>query len=282
MARPGGGAAAVRRDAGVAAGRRRWRPGVAAVAARVLPVAVALLAWEAVARSGTVNPRLFPPLGAIAAHLWALLHDPQLGRHLGASFTRIVAGFGLAVAVGVPLGMVLSSVPPVSRAVEPLLALTYPVPRLALYPILVFLLGIGHLSKVTLVALECLYPIVISTADGLRHVDRLYLWSAQNMGAGRWRLFWRVQVPAAAPQVFAGFRIALPVAFIITVLTEMVSATEGLGWLILYASASLVQARTFAAVALVALIGFLMDRGLAALRHRLIVWERETVLVAMR
>jgi NitT/TauT family transport system permease protein len=102
------------------------------------------------------------------------------------------------------------------------------------------------------------------------------------MGASPSQVFWKVIAPAAAPHVFSGFRIALPIAFIVTVLTEMVSSTEGLGWLILYASASLVQARVFASIAIVAVIGFIVDRLLAALRNRLIFWERESVLVAIR
>jgi NitT/TauT family transport system permease protein len=250
--------------------------------APVYPVLVALLAWEAFARFGAANPRLFPGLGAIAEQAIVLLRGHQLGPHLGASMTRVALGFGLAVVTGVPLGMLMSRSARFGRTVEPLFSLGYPVPRIALYPIAVFIFGIGHTSKVILVALECLYPIAIQTYYGVRSVNRLYIWSAQNMGAGPSQVFWKVIAPAAAPHVFSGFRIALPIAFIVTVLTEMVSSTEGLGWLILYASASLVQARVFASVAIVAVIGFIVDRLLAVLRNHLIFWERESVLVAMR
>lgn len=249
---------------------------------RALPVVLALAAWEGIARSGIVNPRLFPRLAAIAEQLVFLLNNEQLDLHLGASLTRVVAGFGLAVLAGVPLGILMSRVARFGRVVEPVFSFGYPVPRIALYPIAVFLFGIGHLSKVVLVALECLYPIAIHTYYGVRGVNRLYIWSAQNMGASRARVVFGVMAPAAAPHVFSGFRIALPIALIITVLTEMVISTEGLGWLILYSSASLAQARVFASVAIVAAIGFVMDRFLAALRNRLIFWEKEAALVAIR
>ncbi len=249
---------------------------------RSYSVFVVLAVWEGIARSGLVNPRLFPRLGAIAEQTITLLSSPQLGLHLGASLTRVVAGFGLAALVGVPLGIMMSRITLFQRVFEPLFSLGYPVPRIALYPICVFLFGIGHLSKVVLVMLECLYPIAINTYYGIRNINRLYIWSAQNMGASRAQLFWRVMVPAAAPHVFSGLRMALPIAFIITVLTEMVSSTEGLGWLILYSSASLVQARVFASTVIVAVIGFAMDRLLAVLRNRLIFWEKEGVLVAIR
>ncbi|MDR7536325.1 MAG: ABC transporter permease [Armatimonadota bacterium] len=250
--------------------------------AGVVPVATVLVLWDLVARSGLVNPRLFPTVGAIAEQAVLLAQSPQLGLHAGASLTRVVAGFGVAVVLGVPLGIAMSRLPRFGRAVEPLFSFGYPVPRIALYPIFIFLFGIGHLSKVVLIVLECLYPIAVHTYYGVRSVDRLYIWSAQNMGATRGQIIWKVMAPAAAPHVFAGLRIALPIAFIITILTEMVSSTEGLGWLILYSSASLLQARVFASVAIVAVIGFVMDRVLAALRNRLIFWEREVTLVAIR
>jgi len=255
---------------------------VAAALASAYPIVIALLAWEAFARFGAMNPRLFPGLGAIAEQTVILLRGHQLGPHLGASMTRVALGFGLAVVTGVPLGALMSRSARMGRMIEPLFSLGYPVPRIALYPIAVFVFGIGHFSKVVLVALECLYPIAIQTYYGTRGVNRLYIWSARNMGATPAQVFWRVIAPAAAPHVFSGLRIALPIAFIVTVLTEMVSSTEGLGWLILYASASLVQARVFASVVIVAVIGFAVDRALAVLRNRLIFWERETVLVTMR
>jgi NitT/TauT family transport system permease protein len=246
------------------------------------PVCVALAAWEALARSGMVNPRLFPRLDAIGGQVIALLGSQQLALHLGASLTRVVAGFGLAILLGVPLGILMGRVALFGRAVEPVFSFGYPVPRIALYPIAVFLFGIGHLSKVVLVALECLYPIAINTYYGIRNVDHLYIWSAQNMGATRAQVILKVMAPAAAPYAFSGLRIALPIAFIVTVLTEMVSSTEGLGWLILYSSASLAQARVFASVAIVAGIGFIMDRLLAGLRNRVIFWEKEGALIAIR
>lgn len=249
---------------------------------RSYSILVLLALWEGIARSGLVNPRLFPSLAAVWEQLVLLIDDPQSAMHVGASLTRVVAGFGLAILFGVPLGILMSRVAVFGRLFEPLFSFGYPVPRVALYPICVFLFGVGHLSKVVLVLLECLYPIAISTYYGVRNVNRLHIWSAQNMGASRSQVFLKVIAPAAAPHVFSGFRIALPIAFVITVLTEMVSSTEGLGWMILYASASLSRARVFAGVVTIAVIGFALDRLLAALRKRLIFWEKEAVLVAMR
>lgn len=243
------------------------------VLSRYYSVVVLLVLWEALARSGMVNPRLFPSLLAIGQQLGVLLSSGLLYHHAGATLWRVVAGFGLAGLAGIPLGMAMARSASVRSLLEPAFAFGYPVPRVALYPILVFALGLGHLSKIALVFLECLYPIVLSTYYGVRRIDSMFIWSARNMGANRLQLLLKVVVPAAAPHIFAGLRIALPIALVITVISEMIAATEGLGWLLTYAAASLSRSQVFAAVAVTAAIGFALDRGMTGLRSRIVFWE---------
>jgi NitT/TauT family transport system permease protein len=162
----------------------------------------------------------------------------------------------------------------VAGLLEPLFSGTYAVPKLALFPIFIFVLGIGSLSKVALVFLECLYPIVIITSQGARGVDRVLLWSAQSMGASRVEILRRIVIPATAPFIFAGFRVALPVAMIVVVITEMISSADGLGYQVIYALSSLKTDRMLALVVVIALLGWLLDRGLVALRDRLVYWEK--------
>lgn len=244
---------------------------------RTYSIFVVLAVWELIARSGWVNPRLFPSLAAVAEQMWVLGTSQMLVMHATATLLRVFAGFGAAAVLGVALGFLMARYEVFGRLVEPMFSFGYPVPRVALYPICVFLFGIGHLSKVVLVALECLYPIAIKTYYGTRAANRLYLWSAQSMGASRTHLFLKVVLPAAAPSIFTGFRIALPIAMVIVIVTEMISSTRGLGWLITYAAASLSRAQVFAGVAAVAAVGFSLDRALTAVRNRLIFWERESL-----
>jgi NitT/TauT family transport system permease protein len=156
----------------------------------------------------------------------------------------------------------------------PLFSGTYPIPKIALFPIFIYLFGIGSLSKVLLIFLECLYPIVVTTHAGSRTVNRVLLWSAANMGASRARILWRVVVPAAAPFIFAGFRIALPIAMIVIIITEMISSADGLGYLVMYSLASLKTDRMLAVVLAIALIGVALDWLIVRLRDRLVFWER--------
>jgi ABC-type nitrate/sulfonate/bicarbonate transport system permease component len=247
--------------------------------ARYYSVFVLLAAWELLARSGWVNPRLFPSLATIGDELWRLVESGVLFRHTGATLLRVVVGFSLAAVAGVVLGFLMARVRLFDRAFEPLFAFGYPIPRVALYPIFLTAFGLGHLSKIALIFLECLYPIAIATYYGTRAVNERYVWAARNMGASGEQVFRKVIVPAALPHIFSGLRVALPVALVIAILTEMIGATEGLGYLISYASASLSRGQVFAGVLVIAVIGFVLDRALTAARRRLVFWEKESVTI---
>ena len=237
-------------------------------------VAAALLAWEITARSGLWSPLLFPSLVNIAAEFGQFITRSDRLMEAWVSLYRALGGFALAALVGVFLGMLMGRSAFIAGLLDPLFSGTYAVPKLALFPIFIFAFGIGSLSKVALVFLECLYPIVIITSQGARGVNRVLLWSAQNMGASRFEILRRVVIPATAPFIFAGFRVALPVAMIVVVITEMVSSADGLGYQVIYALASLKTDRMLAVVVAISLIGWLLDRALVVLRNRLVYWEK--------
>lgn len=244
---------------------------------RLLPFAFIvplLLAWEAASRSGLWNPLLFPSLMKISNELLVFFTKPEMLHEAWVSLYRALAGFGLAAAVGVPLGMVMGRSRLAGELLDPVFSGTYAVPKLALFPIFVFALGIGSLSKVALVFLECLYPIVIVTAQGARGVNKVLLWSAGNLGATPGAALARVVVPASAPFIFAGFRVALPISLIVVIITEMVSSADGLGYQVIYALSSLRTDRMLAVVLVIAALGWLLDRGLVMLRNRLVYWEK--------
>ena len=235
---------------------------------------LALVAWEFAARSGVWSPLLFPSLAKIGYEFARFVLQSEGLMEAWTSLHRALGGFALAAVVGVALGMLMGRSAFVAGLLEPLFSGTYAVPKLALFPIFIFVFGIGSLSKVALVFLECLYPIVIITSQGARSVDRVLLWSAQNMGASRVAILRRIVIPATAPFIFAGFRVALPVAMIVVVITEMISSADGLGYQVIYALSSLKTDRMLAIVVVIALLGWLLDRALVVLRDRLVYWEK--------
>ncbi|HEY7237766.1 MAG TPA: ABC transporter permease [Burkholderiales bacterium] len=244
---------------------------------RLLPFAfpvILLLAWEAAARSGLWSPLLFPSLEKIGGELIRFFSSPESLLEAWVSLYRALGGFALAGVVGIFLGTLMGRSRFVAGLLDPLFSGTYAVPKLALFPIFIFVFGIGSLSKVALVFLECLYPIVIMSYHGARSVNRVLLWSAQNMGASRGETLRRVVIPAMAPYIFAGFRVAAPVAMIVVVITEMVSSADGLGYLVVYSLSSLRTDRMLAVVVVIALLGYLLDKAVVLARDRLIYWEK--------
>jgi len=244
---------------------------------RLLPVALigaALLAWELAARSGLWSPLLFPPLASIAHEFVQFVSRADRLLEAWVSLYRALGGFALAAVAGVIAGMLMGRSALAAALLDPFFSGTYAVPKIALFPIFIFVFGIGSLSKVALIFLECLYPIAIVTYQGARSVNRVLLWSAQNMGASRARIFRRVVIPATAPFIFAGFRVALPVAMIVVIITEMISSADGLGYQVIYSMSSLKTDRMLAVVVAIALLGLALDRALVLLRDRLVYWEK--------
>jgi NitT/TauT family transport system permease protein len=247
------------------------------VSQRVLPfllVAMVLVIWEAAARSGLWSRLLFPSLVNVAYEFGKFVTSLESLHEAWVSLYRALGGFALAAIVGIFVGVLMGRSKLVAGLLDPLFSGTYAVPKLALFPVFIFVFGIGSLSKVALVFLECLYPIVIMSYHGARSVSRVLLWSAQNMGASRGETLRRVVIPATAPFIFAGFRVAVPVAMIVVVITEMVSSADGLGYLVVYSLSSLRTDRMLAVVVAIALLGYLLDKAVVLARDRLIYWER--------
>jgi len=251
----------------------RW-PDAASVGRRVALLVLGALVWEAAAQSGAFSPLVVPSIARIGRELWWLVVRPESLADAWFSLQRAIVGFTLAAAVGVALGVLMGRSSIAAACLGPIFSGTYPIPKIALFPVFIYLFGIGSLSKVVLIFLECLYPIVVTTHAGSRAVNRVLLWSAANMGASRARILWRVVVPAAAPFIFAGFRIALPIAMIVVIITEMISSADGLGYLAMYSLASFKTDRMLAVVVMIALIGVALDWLVTLLRDRLVFWEK--------
>ena len=236
---------------------------------------VALLAaWEIAARSGLWSPLLFPSLERIGKELWLFVSRSDGWWQAWVSLYRTFGGFALAAIAGVALGMLMGRSEFMAKLLDPLFSGTYAVPKLALFPIFIFVFGLGSLSKVALIFLECLYPMTIITYHGARSVQPVLLWSAQNMGASKMRALLRVVLPATLPYVFAALRVALPVALIVAIITEMISSVDGLGYLVTYSLSSLKTDRMLAIVVVISILGLALDHAVVALRNRLVYWEK--------
>jgi ABC-type nitrate/sulfonate/bicarbonate transport system permease component len=247
------------------------RRAVRLATALLMPL-LGLAALELYARSGARPSYVIAP-SAIAVSTWALTESGELVRHAGASLARALAGLAIGAACGIALGLLAGVARPVERFYEPLISLTYPVPKIVVLPILIAWLGSGRASKVAVIAAACFYPSFISALYGAKSIDKLLIWSARGMGARRSQVFLKVVVPAALPQALAGLRVALALAFIVVIAAEMSGSRDGLGFLIVSAEDSLRFDLMYAAIIAIGVIGFGFDRGLIALRRRILVGQ---------
>ena len=239
-----------------------------------------LVAYELLSRSGLVSSRTLPSLVLIGEQLWKYLANGELAYHAGISLYRAALGFALALVVGVMLGTLMARRRWVEALIEPIFSFGYPIPKISLYPVFIMVFGLGTGSKVALVFLECLYPIAVHAYSGMRSADRVLVWAGRNMGATERQLFWKVLIPAALPTLFSGLRIALPVALIVTIITELIGESRGLGYFVTFHTASFEYARALAAFVVIAVIGFCLDRLLLTLRNRLIFWQKDAAVIA--
>jgi len=244
-----------------------------AAAFKLLPLLLAVAVWQAASSTGLLPRSVLPSFAEVAKAFVELVESGELWPNTLASLGRAGAGFGIALIVGVSLGLLMARSRRVEQAVEPILLLLYPVPKPAMIPLFMVWLGIGNFSKIAVIALGCLLPIVVATFNGARSVDDFLLWSARARGTPERRLLWRVILPAALPQIAAGVRTAIAVSIIVVVSSEFISSETGLGYLIFSYGGVGADNAMLAVVLFLATLGYLLDllylRGL----RRLMSWH---------
>ena len=159
--------------------------------------------------------------------------------------------------------------------IEPIVRITYPLPKSALIPLLILWFGIGHNSKIFAVFLGCLLPVVVSSFNGTRGVNTQLVWSARSLGTGGSRLLWKIYFRAALPEILSGLRIALALSYTLLVSSEFLIARAGLGFLIQSLGEAGDYPGMFAGILIVALIGFAADRLYVKLMNWLLRWQEQ-------
>jgi ABC-type nitrate/sulfonate/bicarbonate transport system permease component len=240
---------------------------------RALPLLLLALAWELIARLELVSSSALPPLTQVMAAWWEMLASGELLTNGAASLYRAAAGLGLAVLVGISLGIAMAWWRAVNALLSPVVEAFYPMPKSALIPVTVIWLGFGDGSKILLIFLGCMVPITIGAFNGARGSDQALVWSARSMGASRARMLWDVVVPSAMPELLNGVRTALALSFILLVSSELIVAQEGLGYLIGYLGANGTYDAMFAVVLTVAFLGFAADRLYQMFMQRMLIWR---------
>jgi len=225
--------------------------------------ALALIAgaYELLARGGAFPSALLPTLPAVASAFWNGMADGTLPGHAASTLHRVLVGMGLAVVLGLPLGLLMGRMRPVERFVLPLASALMPIPSLAWVPVFILWFGLGNATAIGVVVYAAVFPVLLNVWSGVRAVNPLWLRAGSAMGAGAARLFWKVIVPGSSPFIIAGLRQAFVRAWIAVVGAEMLAASDwGLGWVIFDAKEFLRADVMLASLAVIGLIGLAFER----------------------
>jgi NitT/TauT family transport system permease protein len=240
---------------------------------RVLALAALLAAWEAVARAGWVPVLFLPsPLGVLAEG-WSMVVSGELAEHLAASLKRLVLGFAAGAALGVVVGIAVGFFSVADAVGMPLIAATFPVPKIALLPLLILWLGLGEPSKVAVIALGVFFPMAINTATGVRQADPLLVRAAVSFGARRLSVIRKVILPSALPMIFAGLRLGAGTALLLLVAAEMIAVESGIGFLVLHAGNIMATTKLMVGIVVLSLLGVLSHWVLNHLERLAIPWR---------
>jgi NitT/TauT family transport system permease protein len=206
---------------------------------------------------------------------WLLIESGELAVNTGVTLMRVLAGYVIGAVPAIVVGLLMAMFRPVRIFFDPLIAALFPIPKIALMPLLLLALGFGDASKIALVAIAVFFPVTVNTYVGAANIEKIYWDVAKNYGASQTVLFTRVVFFGALPMIFAGLRIALAVSFIVLVAAEFVATKSGLGYMI-WNSWELLQVDImFVGIVTIGVLGLLSSALFQELERKVIPWKAE-------
>lgn len=236
------------------------------------PLLIIVAGWELAARANLVRPLFLPPVTVVLQDMWRLLVGGEVIVPLLFSLYRALAGFLLAISTGILVGILMARSRWAHWALDPLVSIGFPAPKIAFVPIFILWFGIDHLSKILLVAVTCIFPMIVASYHGAQAVSRGVIWSAKAMGTPERKILYRIVLPAALPSIFSGIRVTLPVALITAFTAEMIAGGGGVGGAMMYAQRFFQTPTVFVYILIMLATGFVLDRVMVRIQNRLIPW----------
>lgn len=232
-----------------------------------------LLLWEGLVRARALDERFFPAPTAIASTFVQLIGSGELIGHVWTSLRRIAIGFVIGAVPALLLGIVMGLSRLVRAAVKPMIGALYPIPKTAIFPLLLLIFGIGEASKYAIVAIGVFFLVLINTMAGVLSIEPVYLDAGKNFGAGRWALFRTVALPGALPLIFTGLRLGWGNALLLIVVAEMIGARSGIGAFIWNAWQTFQVERMYVGLVVISFIGYVSFLVIDELQRWLIPWK---------
>ncbi len=239
----------------------------------IFSVVSVFLLWEGLSRTGWIPPEVLPPFTTSLQGSFELMATEEFLRHLFASSCRWAVGFSVSLILSIPIGIYMARSRRVYNFLDPILTLTYPVPKAAMIPILMLWMGAGDLSKVTVIVIGCFIPLVISAYHGAQGVETSLIWSARAMGMGERAILFRILLPASLPTIFSGIRMALAISLIVVLGSEMIARQSGLGYYLFNSLEMGLYQTTYSVLIIISGIGLLLDLIFSLIMRKVLIWS---------
>lgn len=259
-------------------GSRKLGRGGKKYAIKIFPLVFLLFLWETAGWLKLLNDSFLPPPSAILAEFVRLTNSGILVTNFLGSILRVTVGFGIAVSLGVAVGIILGLVPSFGAAITPIIELIRPIPPIAWIPIAILWFGLGNRSAVFIIFIGAFFPIFVNTYAGMKSISHYYINTALSFGAGKRLILTDIILPAAAPQILIGIRVGIGTAWMSVIASEMVGTHEGLGYAIQLGRIMLDTKAVIVNMILIGLVGWLMNRFVLWLERRLIGWNLNQIV----
>jgi NitT/TauT family transport system permease protein len=240
---------------------------------RILSVLFAISAWQVIGWSGLFPKHLLPWPTSVVRSLIDLLASGELALHILTSLLRVVAGFLLAGAIAVPLGILTGWSKVAESLTEPILEILRPIPPIAWIPIAMLWFGLGFKPAVFLIFVGAFFPILLNTVAGVKGTPRVLVEAVRTLGASDRDILVKVIAPSSIPSIIAGLRVGLGVGWMCLVAAEMTGSSSGLGYMIIYYSGILETSNVMVGMLAIGAVGYLMSYVIAKIERRLLRWR---------
>jgi ABC-type nitrate/sulfonate/bicarbonate transport system permease component len=234
---------------------------------------VLLIIWEILVRVGFLDARFFPAPSSIFETLMDLIRDGSLWSNTWATLQRLFWGFFLGGIPGLLLGIGMGLNRPLRAFVDPLISTTYPVPKSAIFPLILLIFGLGEGSKIVMVAIGVFYPVLINSTIGVLEINKIYLDVGRNFKASRWQTFRTIAFPGAVPHIMSGIKLGIGLGLMLIAIAEMIGAKSGLGYMIWNAWEILSVETMYVGLIVIALLGFILSMVLNEIERKLVPWK---------
>jgi ABC-type nitrate/sulfonate/bicarbonate transport system permease component len=240
-------------------------------------VALTLLLWQCASTYGWVDTVSVPRVTTILVSWWQNLANGALPAQLGPSLRRIVIGLGLAIAIGMPLGLLMGVNRLTYRLLEPITEIIRPIPSAAYIPVAILFLGLGDQMKIFVITLACVFPILLNCYGGVKGIDPVLIDTGRTLGTPRFGILRKIVFPACLPSLLTGIRISLGIALIVSVTSEMIAGNNGLGYFIMDKQRTFRVSEVFAGILTLGVLGYVLNLVFLRIEGYLLRWRGTAV-----